>query len=340
MRRSFGGAALFMFLAAPGFAHASTGSGQETICIRIDEAHDTLGAEDRNAALLVLGKQFTLAGEQVVADCDAPYLLAHVKLGKMISVSLAGPKGAREGTALGLEDLAPLYSQMVRSLETGKPMTGLNVIDRTNVTAAQSTANRVHSDGFTYARLGYSGMYAGRAYGTPSFGFGHRVELDHVAIDVSFLNFAIGEADPGYSYSGTSRGSASAWSLIKLSGLYMLNNRANATPYVGAGLSWGVTSITPDRSASYPAPSSSAPYTYTTVLGKSGLQGELTAGYEFARSTTIRSFVQADAILPFYSLTSETITVNRAGPIVSSRASRYAPSLVVSVGLGWQKNRK
>jgi hypothetical protein len=48
-------------------------------------------------------------------------------------------------------------------------------------------------------------------------------------------------------------------------------------------------------------------------------------------------FVQADAILPFYSVISQTISSRGA---VSSTARRYAPSLVMSVGLGWQRNRK
>src|SRR5262245_50441601 len=124
------------------------------VCVRIDEAHDTLAADERTAAVLLLNRQFALAGEQVVETCATPYVLAHVKLGNTITVTLTGPKGTREGTALGLDDLPALYSQMVRSLETGRAMTGLGVVDRTNVTAAQATAERVHSDGFFHARLG------------------------------------------------------------------------------------------------------------------------------------------------------------------------------------------
>jgi hypothetical protein len=47
-------------------------------------------------------------------------------------------------------------------------------------------------------------------------------------------------------------------------------------------------------------------------------------------------FVQTDAILPFYSVTSQTIS---SKGVVSSTTRRYTPSLVMSVGLGWQRNR-
>src|SRR5262245_59051030 len=302
---------------------------QAQVCVKIDESHDTLGQDDRLAALLLLNRQFASAGEQVVTDCPTPYVLAHVKLGNTITVTLSGPKGSREGTALGLDDLPALYSQMVRSLETGRPMTGLGVVDRTNVTAAQATAQRVHSDGFFYARLGYSAIFGAQAYGVPSFGLGYRAEIDKVAIDVSFLNFQMSNSDFNYA-----AGSADSASLLKLSGLYMVHRDANSTPYFGGGMSWGHTSVIESRPVTY---SSGTVYPYTTGGDGSGLQGELTAGYEFARATTIRMFVQADAILPFYSVSSQTFS-SRGVPLAST--GRWTPSLVMSIGLGWQRGRK
>jgi len=302
-------------------------------CVRIDETQDTLTPDDRRAAVLLLNRQLEMAGEQVAADCSAPYLLAHIKLGNSITVTLSGPKGERQGTALGLDDLPALYNQMVRSLFTGRPMTGLAVVDRTNVTAAQATAQRVHSDSFAYARLGYGAIFGGRAYGTPSFGFGYRAELDKVAVDVSFLNLRVDQSE-GYGASASAGGT----SLVKLSGLYLLNRDANSTPYLGGGLSWGRTYI----NEGYPTEVTrvgtgpGAVYYYDTGGRGSGLQGELTAGYEFGRATTIRMFVQADAILPFYSVVSQTIS---SRGVVSSTTRRYTPSLVMSVGLGWHRNR-
>jgi hypothetical protein len=316
------------------FLGSGAAAAQAQVCVRIDESHDTLGRDDRTAAVLLLNRQFASAGEQVVADCATPYVLAHVKLGNTITVTLSGPKGNREGTALGLDDLPALYSQMVRSLETGRPMTGFAVVDRTNVTAAQASAQRVHSDGFFYARLGYGSIFAGGAYGVPSFGLGYRAELDKVAIDVSFLNFQVSN----YDYSSASASADSA-SLLKLSGLYMIRRDANSTPYFGGGLSWGHTSINANQPVTVgpTAPGTPPVYSYRTGGDSSGLQSELTAGYEFARATTIRMFVQADAILPFYSVTTQTIS---SRGVVSSSSSQWTPSLVMSVGLGWQRNRK
>jgi hypothetical protein len=88
-------------------------------------------------------------------------------------------------------------------------------------------------------------------------------------------------------------------------------------------LSYGHTSVNPGAT-SYGAPS------YTTSADGNGLQGELTAGYELARATSLRVFVQADVVLPFYQVTSETYSMN--GPISSD--SQYAPSLVFSIGIG------
>jgi hypothetical protein len=321
-----------MMLAA--FLCASAAEASAQVCTRIDESQDTLTQTDRTAAVLLFNRQLAMAGEQVVADCPTPFLLAHIKLGNTITVTLTGPRGDRQGTALGLDDLPALYNQMVRSLLTGRPMTGLAVVDRTNVTAAQATsAPRVRSDSFTYARLGYGGIFGDQIYRTPSFGFGYRAELERIALDVSFLNFQAGPSD-SYGYSA----SADSSSLVKLSGLYLLKRDANSTPYFGGGLSWGRTdidNIQPTEIVRAPTGPNTV-YYYNTGGHGSGLQGELTAGYEFGRATTLRMFVQADAILPFYSVTSQAIS---SRGVVSSTTRRYTPSLIMSVGLGWQRNR-
>ena len=197
---------------------------------------------------------------------------------------------------------------------------GFNVVDRTNVTLSQASARRVHTDSTWYARLGYASLFGDRAYGTPALGFGYRGELDSLGIDVSFLNF---QFSPSGYYSGSE---ASAGSWLKLSGLYFLDPRANRTAYFGGGLSYGRSRF---GSWDYPV-YNQYPSEYHTDWHGDGLQGELTAGYELARATNLRLFVQADVVLPFYNTVSETIS--RTGPI--GRDRRYAPSLIVSVGLG------
>jgi hypothetical protein len=52
-------------------------------------------------------------------------------------------------------------------------------------------------------------------------------------------------------------------------------------------------------------------------------------------------FVQGDLMLPFYNVVSETFiyrppSVGAYTPIVTTR-ERYAPSFIVSVGVGWQR---
>jgi hypothetical protein len=304
-------ALVFAFVAAgPGLALAAD------VCIRVDEAHDTLAPADRSAAVLLLAREFELAGMRVVESCDVPYLISHIALGRRILVTLDGPGGRREAAALGMEDLPALYNQMVRSILSGRPMSGFNVIDRTNVAAAQASAERVEADSSWYARLGYGSVFGDRAYGTPAIGMGYRIELDSFGIDISFLNYQIGNEGSDYR-----NGGAFAGSLLKLQGLYFLRPKANRSEYFGGGLSWGGTH-------------------FGNGFSGSGVHGELTAGYEWLRASTLRAFVQTDAILPFYHVTGVSYPVDyyrRGGAVTTEQ--RYAPSLTVSLGLGWQKRR-
>ena len=288
------------------------------VCIAIDESRDTFAPRDRAAAILLVSTQFETEGERVVpGGCAKSFVLFHAQLGNLVVVTISGQGTTWQATALTLDDLPAIYSQMVRSIVTGRPMTGLNVVDRTNVTSSQAVSRRVHSDSLWYGRLGYGAVFAGRTYGTPAIGFGYRAELDSFAIDVAFLNYQF--ASPG-NYSSTG---ASAFSLLKLSGLRFLDAQANRSAYFGGGLSYGYRSIS---RGGYPYALGS----YSTSWSGSGLQGELTAGYELARATSLRVFVQADAVLPFFRVTSETRSTNG----LISTDSRYAPSLVLSIGVG------
>jgi hypothetical protein len=295
------------------------------VCVTIDTTHDMFSPSEQAAARLLMERQFGQAGERVLPEgCESQYSLTHVRLGNTIVVSVDGPGGRREGIALGMDDLPALYNQMARSIVSGRPMEGFNVIDRTNVTESQSAApRRVHTDSIWYARLGYGSLFGNESYGTPALGFGYRAEMDAFAIDVAFLNFQFGDMG-GYS----SRG-ATTQSLLKLSGLYFLSPTANRSAYFGGGLSYGHQNF----GGSY---NSTNGY-YSSGFEGSGLQGELTAGYEFARVTTFRMFVQADAVLPFYEATSETYAIpsrTSTFPPAPTTSRRYAPSLIVSVGIG------
>ena len=297
------------------------------ICISIDEAHDTLSPDERSAALLLVEKQFELAGQRVAAaGCRLPYVLSHVRLGNTIVVTLAGPLGHREMTAIGLDDLPAVYSQMVRSLVTGEALGSMAIVDRTNVTVSQDLpARRVQSDAYWHARLGYGGVFGSQTHGVPALGFGYRAEFDRFGVDFSFFNYHFDQGSGYY----PSRSSAVAGSLLKLEGLYFTNPTANRTAYFGGGLSWGGTDLGEGQKS----------------WSGQGLQGELTTGYELARATTVRLFVQGDVTLPLYNTVSETYSIPRRLPngtfvaptVVSEH--RYTPSVVLSIGVGWQRRR-
>ena len=138
---------------------------------------------------------------------------------------------------------------------------------------------------------------------------------------MSFLNFAC-RIRIGSVY-GSSPGSL-ATSVLKLEGLYFLKPRANATPYLGGGFSYGITDVdaTFDNGG------------FQGNWNGSGLQGELTVGYEWLRASRLRAFVQADTTLPFYNVMSQTYSYSQLRPTITT-ASRYAPSIVVSLGLGF-----
>ena len=297
----------------------ATSAAWADVCVNIDEPRDTFSSSDRAASLLLVAREFRREGQQVVSGgCTTTYTLSHVQLGNVIIVTLSGPNGQREGRAQGIDDLPALYNQMVRSIITGRPMTGFNVVDRTNVTEAQTIQRRVQTDSFTYARLGYGATLFGKAQGAPTMGFGYRAELDSFALDVSFLNYQIRSSNRAYNsaagyYSGS--GGGMSGSFLKLEGLYFLKPAANASAYLGGGLSWGGTSTSRNTDT-----------TYMSVRG-SGLQGELAVGYELPRASTLRAFVQADAVLPFYRASGETVTSLTKPPYYTSTAGarQYTP---------------
>jgi hypothetical protein len=276
--------------------------------------------------LLLLKRQFELAGERVVEPgCQAAYVVSHVTFGTRIMVTLSGPKGQRDATAMGMDDVPAVYSQMVRSLVRGEPMEAPGVVDRTNVSKTQAAPqNRMHSDSVWYARLGYGVYFADDSYGGPAVGFlGYRREGKRYGIDVSFLNFQYKSSDRTYDYPLPHGSSGMTGTWLKLEILRYFSPEADRSPYMGAGLSLSNTDL--DHN--------------TTHWEGDGLQGELTGGFEMGRAGSIHLFIQGDAGLPFYKLRSTTYTYMNAPPYgyQTSVSHRYVPTLTVSLGLGWQR---
>jgi hypothetical protein len=276
------------------------------VCVAVDTTRDTLSEQDRNATRILLGQALRQQGIAVSdQNCMGTYVVYHVRLGNSITVFLQGPQGYREASARVIEEIPAVYSQMIRSMVTGQPMsTANNTIDRTNVTAAQQAPNRAQADSLWYLRLGYGGVWGSNVSGGPGFGLGYRYELDSLAVDLSFNLIVADDDDPNTPDAGVT----GSWA--KLMAHYFLDPMSNGSLYMGAGASWGAT----------------ATINQMQTLSGSGLQGELAIGYEFLRASTIRMFAEFDATLPFYTVT----------PSLGTTGNReWVPSFLASVGIGF-----
>ena len=176
---------------------------------------------------------------------------------------------------------------------------------------------------FGYVRLGYGGIFAGRVQGGPAIGFGFRGESGSFGLDVSGLNYVVGSDlnSDDFVFAG---------SLIKVLALHMFNADGDRSSYVGLGMSWG------GLSASRESPDN----VYSSGWNGAGLQGELTVGHELNRNSPLRAFFQADVGLPLFRSRSDVYSYLRPGvPAPRSVENRYTPTVVVSLGVGWDKHR-
>ena len=74
MRSSLFRAGVCLLMLTAGTARAASAQ----TCVTIDERHDTLGPDERTAALLLVSKQFEQAGEHIAeTNCQATYALAY-----------------------------------------------------------------------------------------------------------------------------------------------------------------------------------------------------------------------------------------------------------------------
>jgi hypothetical protein len=299
---------LTLIAAAAPAAHAA-------VCIQLDTAHDNLTEQERSGTMTMLASALQQQGQQVVAEgCQETWVVYHVRLGYSVNVFVQSPRGYRQATARAIEEVPAVYSQIVHSMLTGQPINAVNgTVDRTNVTATQQAPNRVEADSLWYARLGYASITGPIVNGGPSFGFGYRYELDNIGVDFSF-NIVVANHEDNTMMT-TSGGVSGSWA--KLMGSYFLNPTGNGSTYLSAGASWGGAFVS-DTTRSYSG---------------SGLQGELSGGYEFLRASTIRMFAQADATLPIY-MSSGT---GFAGAVTTTDRV-WTPTFSLSVGIGWGRS--
>ena len=300
------------FVLSPALARAGS-------CVKIDEARDSLTPEERSSALTMFEDTLTQEHQEVSRDnCTDTWTLYHVRLGKSVNIVVQSSHGSRRERVNGIEDLPGLYSQIVRSLISGTPLSNESgAVTRKNVTATQDKPQRVRADAIWYAKLGYGATTADTFHSGPEFGFGRRWELDRIGIDLSFFNFLLYQSSNGF------EGVSAGW--VELAADYFFDAYGNSSFYLGGGLSLGSHSV----------PTSKADYT------GSGLQGKATLGYEMFRASTIRLLVQLDAILPMYTLKQEsTVEFAADGSSTTFEGGHvYAPNFLLSLGLGWGSSR-
>lgn len=140
---------------------------------------------------------------------------------------------------------------------------------------------------------------------------------------MSFLNIQYKSSNRTYDYNSPQGSSGTTGTWLKLEILRYFSPSSDRSPYIGGGLSLSSTNLNHDN----------------TSWDGTGLQGELTAGYEMGRAGSIHIFLQTDAGLPFYKLRSTTYTYTNTPPYgyQSSVSHQYVPTLTVSFGLGWQR---
>ena len=282
------------------------------VCVTLDEQRDTLSPEDRRAAMITFGQALAKAGAQVtVGDCTTPYSLYNVKLGDSITVYAVGPGGTLQARASKLDELPLVYEQLAHALVTGQPMsTGGGNVDRTNATNDQMVPRRVASDNVKIFRLGY-GLITGHGTSTgPAFGFGWRFELDRLAIEISALDLT-------YSSDAKSSDSGFTGSLIRLGALYYQEPIASQSMYFGGGIGYGFNVISDG----------------TSTFSGAGIEGHATIGYELLRESTIRMFVEATAIMPFYLSSVDDFTGTG-----TPSGRKWIPSFALQVGLGYGRS--
>lgn len=289
-----------------------TPSVRAASCVRIDTATDMLSAQDQKAALLLFEEALRNEGRAIdPASCAEEWVVSHARLGDSLIVVVAGPQGRRSDRVARIEELPAQYSQSIRALLTGRDprneMTG--IVDRTNVTSAQTRVRRVPSENLLFVRLGY-GYAAGASDGGPSLGLGWRRELNRTTLDVAFANLLIlGKEESDYSNEPLDGGS---FTPVALGVNYNFRPLADGTPYAGLGLAFTVWD--PDNDAA------------------KGLDLRLCLGYEMFRASTVRLFVQADAIVATYDVTRRTWLPNGA----TATEDRFRPAtFAVSLGIGF-----
>jgi hypothetical protein len=279
-------------------------------CVTVDGSQDSLGSLERTQAVTML-RHVLEEQDLLVVDtgCIETFTVFHIQDGAEWIVHVRGPHGGRKLHVAGMADLPAAYEKMVRALlapplepiETTEPPVDAAAppvepqasIAPPSVEEQAPPASVELTKRMVYGQLGVGGM--GGADGPHSVSGGYRFERAGTAYDASITTFAS---------SGERRVSGT-----RVTGklLHLMSPESSTSPYVGGGL--GVSGSTIEL--------------LNSAYSGSGLEGTATFGFELRRDAQLRMFLQLDANLPFYVMSS-----NMTGE------TEYAGSLIVSFGLG------
>lgn len=289
-----------------------SGTAFAAVCVEVDESRDNLDSREQAVVRTMVEDSLRNRGQNVGREnCDTTYIIYSLQLGSTITATIVGPEGSKTLKAHNLEELPETYDQLVGASLDGGNASG---VSRHNVTKKQAAPRREKADSLWFVRLGYGSVLGGDFSSGPGFGIGWRYELDSLGIELATFNTVLGT-------DGGNEGGGYNFTLVRLGGLYFFDPIATSSMYLNGGLSWGWSHVQTTTDTEY------------NSFSGSGLQGEIAIGYEFLRASTIRLFVEANAMLPFY-----TATHNGWLSSQNDRDSRYTPTFLISLGVGYDSN--
>ncbi len=288
-------------------------SATATVCVDVDAERDSFDASQQKATRILVEERLQKADKEIGSeDCDATYTVYNLKFGDTIVATLSGPQGQRKLEADSVEELPETYDQLVTSLLEGK--TTEEATNRKNVTDGQTNDKRLDADTVVYASTGYGGTFGADYAAGPSIAFGWRHEIRHFAID-----FSVADVTIPTNQQDVSPGPSGSW--FRVGVMYLFNQYASHTPYVGAGLGFGVTNVEQNVNSST--------QDEISFQGR-GVNVDISGGYELFRASNVRLFIQGDVVLPTYKS-----QVNDYQQDETSTNSRYTPGFELSMGGGF-----
>ncbi len=245
-------------------------SAAAEICVETDENRDNLEAAERSAVRVLVEGILREQGHDVVAaPCAEKYVISSVRLGNSITATAFGAGQTRSRKVRNLEALPGAYGEMLNTLHWGEgggdAQSESWEVEESDETASTRTIRHslIFARGSVGIVRGEIGSVAGLGYG-----FGWRYRFDSGGIELSVVNLLSNKDGNGQ------------FSLVRVSGLHYFSPYEIGSGYMNAGLSYGASGI-------------------GSLQGK-GIQVEIGLGYEFARASSIRGFIDINAVLPLY----------------------------------------